>query len=71
MKQTKQTKQTDVKSTVFPLKVSINEKYKTVLDFYTKDYSASKLFNVLLDEAQNDKSFKFRILKKLSKLNIS
>jgi len=57
-----------MKNKVFPVKVSINNKYKAVLDFYTKDYSLAKLFNVLLDEVNNNKSFKFKILKKIEKL---
>jgi len=53
---------------VFSIKVSINQKYQNIVDFYTKESSLSKLINVLLDEVEKDKPFKFKILKKLSKL---
>jgi Txe/YoeB family toxin of Txe-Axe toxin-antitoxin module len=53
---------------VFSIKVSVNRKYQKIIDFYTKDNSLSKLINVLLDECEKDKPFKFKILKKLEKL---
>lgn len=57
---------------VFPVKVSINQDYQEIIDFYTKKegYSLSKLFNVLLDEVNNNKPQKFNILKKLKKLDL-
>ena len=58
----------DTSKNIHTIKVSINKKYDDVLNFYSKDYSLSKLFNVLLEECQNNKSFKFLILKRLSKL---
>lgn len=56
---------------VFPIKVSINKKYQKIVDFYTKNHSLSKLVNVLLDEVEKDKPFKFKILKKLEKLSLN
>ena len=53
---------------VFSIKVSINKKYQKIIDFYTKEASLSKLINVLLDECDKDKPFKFKVLKKLQKL---
>jgi len=63
---------TNIKNRVFPIKVSINQDYQDIIDFYTKkeNYSLSKLFNVLLDEVNNNKPQKFAILKKLKKLDI-
>jgi hypothetical protein len=57
---------------VFPVKVSINQDYQEIIDFYTKKegYSLSKLFNVLLSEVQQNKPQKFKVLKKLEKLKI-
>lgn len=60
-----------MKNDVFPVKVSINVKYQKIIDFYTKDSSLSRLVNVLLDECEKDKPFKFKILKKLGKLDIN
>ena len=60
-----------MKNDVFPVKVSINVKYQKIIDFYTKDSSLSRLLNVLLDECEKDKPFKFKILKKLGKLDIN
>lgn len=53
---------------VFSIKVSINKKYQKIIDFYTKEASLSKLINLLLDECDKDKPFKFKVLKKLQKL---
>ena len=53
---------------VFPVKISISEEYRDIVDFYTKDHSLCKLINVLLDECKKDKPFKFKILKKIEKL---
>ena len=54
---------------VFPIKVSIDKKYQKIIDFYTKDGSLSRLVNILLDECEKDKPFKFKILKKMKKLD--
>lgn len=56
---------------VFPVKVSINEKYRDIVDFYTKENSLCKLINVLLDECDKNKPFKFKILKKLKNLKLA
>ena len=53
---------------VFSIKVSINKKYQKIIDFYTKEASLSKLINILLDECDKDKPFKFKVLKKLQKI---
>lgn len=58
-----------MKNEVFPVKAGINKKYKKILDFYTKNHSLSRLFNILLDECERDKSFKFKILKRLETLD--
>lgn len=58
-----------VKNEVFSVKVSINKKYQKIIDFYTKDGSLSRLLNILLDECEKDKPFKFKILKKMKKLD--
>ena len=57
------------KNEVFPVKVSIDKKYQKIIDFYTKDGSLSRLVNILLDECEKDKPFKFKILKKMKKLD--
>lgn len=57
------------KNKVFSIKVSIDSKYQKIIDFYTKESSLSRLINILLDECEKDKPFKFKILKKLQKLN--
>lgn len=57
-----------INNEVFPIKVSINKKYQKIVDFYTKEHSLSRLMNVLLDECDKDKPFKFKILKKLEKI---
>ena len=54
---------------VFSIKVSVDKKYQNIIDFYTKDSSLSRLINILLDECEKDKPFKFKILKKLQKLD--
>lgn len=58
-----------VKNDVFSIKVSIDKKYQNIVDFYTKESSLSRLINILLDECEKDKPFKFKILKKLQKLD--
>ena len=58
-----------INNEVFPIKVSINKKYQKIIDFYTKDGSLSRLVNILLDECEKDKPFKFKILKKMKKLD--
>ena len=58
-----------VKNDVFSIKVSIDKKYQNIVDFYTKESSLSRLINILLDECDKDKPFKFKILKKLQKLD--
>ena len=58
-----------VKNEVFSVKVSIDKKYQKIIDFYTKDGSLSRLVNILLDECEKDKPFKFKILKKMKKLD--
>ena len=58
-----------VKNEVFSVKVSINKKYQKIIDFYAKDGSLSRLLNILLDECEKDKPFKFKILKKMKKLD--
>ena len=58
-----------VNNEVFSVKVSINKKYQKIIDFYTKDGSLSRLVNILLDECEKDKPFKFKILKKMKKLD--
>ena len=58
-----------VKNEVFSVKVSIDKKYQKIVDFYTKDGSLSRLVNILLDECEKDKPFKFKILKKMKKLD--
>ena len=58
-----------VKNEVFSVKVSIDKKYQKIIDFYTKDGSLSRLINILLDECEKDKPFKFKILKKMKKLD--
>ena len=58
-----------VNNKVFPIKVSIDKKYQKIIDFYTKDGSLSRLVNILLDECEKDKPFKFKILKKMKKLD--
>jgi len=59
------------KNLVFSIKVSINQDYQEIIDFYTKKegYSLSKLINVLLNEVKNNKPFKFKILKELKKID--
>lgn len=57
-----------MKHDVFSIKVSVDKKYQKIVDFYTKDSSLSRLINVLLDECEKDKPFKFKILKKLGKI---
>ena len=58
-----------VKNEVFSVKVSIDKKYQKIIDFYTKDGSLSRLVNILLSECEKDKPFKFKILKKMKKLD--
>ena len=58
-----------VKNEVFSVKISIDKKYQKIIDFYTKDGSLSRLVNILLDECEKDKPFKFKILKKMKKLD--
>lgn len=58
-----------IKNDVFSIKVSIDKKYQNIVDFYTKESSLSRLINILLDECEKDKPFKFKILKKLQKLD--
>ena len=58
-----------INNEVFPIKVSINKKYQKIIDFYTKDGSLSRLLNILLDECEKDKPFKFKILKKMKKID--
>ena len=57
------------KNEVFSVKISIDKKYQKIIDFYTKDGSLSRLVNILLDECEKDKPFKFKILKKMKKLD--
>lgn len=47
------------------IKVSIDKTYDDILKFYSDRTSLSKLFNCLLEECKNNKSFKFMILKRL------
>lgn len=47
------------------IKVSIDTKHQKILDFYTKEHTLSKLFNILLEECNKNKPFKFKILKEL------
>lgn len=58
-----------IKNDVFSIKVSIDKRYQNIVDFYTKESSLSRLINILLDECEKDKPFKFKILKKLQKLD--
>ena len=58
-----------INNEVFSVKVSIDKKYQKIIDFYTKDGSLSRLVNILLDECEKDKPFKFKILKKMKKLD--
>lgn len=58
-----------IKNDVFSIKVSVDKKYQNIVDFYTKESSLSRLINILLDECYKDKPFKFKILKKLQKLD--
>ena len=58
-----------LKNDVFSIKVSVDKKYQKIIDFYTKESSLSRLINILLDECDKDKPFKFKILKKLQKLD--
>ena len=58
-----------IKNDVFSIKVSIDKKYQNIVDFYTKESYLSRLINILLDECEKDKPFKFKILKKLQKLD--
>ena len=51
------------------IKININEKYDNVLDFYTQYGSLTQLFNVLIDECQRNKSFKFIIKKRIENIN--
>jgi hypothetical protein len=51
----------------FTIKINIEKEFSKELDFFTKDYSLSKVFNILLKELKKDKSLKFRILKNLEK----
>ncbi len=44
---------------------------KNMVDFYTKENSLCKLINVLLDECDKNKPFKFKILKKLKNLKLA
>lgn len=60
-----------MKNDVFPVKVSINSKYQNIVNFYTKEHSLCKLINVLLDECETNKPFKFKILKKIEKIEKS
>lgn len=54
---------------VFSVKVSINTEYQEIVDFYTKDHSLCKLINVLLDECNTNKPFKFKIKKRLEAID--
>jgi len=54
---------------VFSVKVSINTEYQDIVDFYTKDHSLCKLINVLLDECNTNKPFKFKIKKRLEAID--
>jgi len=57
-----------IKHKTFPVKASISEEYRRTLDFYTtRGHSLSRLFNLLLNECDSNKSFKFVILKQLEK----
>ena len=58
-----------INNEVFSIKVSIDKKYQKIIDFYTKDGSLSRLVNILLNECEKDKPFKFKILKKMKKLD--
>lgn len=58
-----------VKNDIFSIKVSVDRKYQNIVNFYTKESSLSRLINILLDECEKDKPFKFKILKKLQKLD--
>jgi hypothetical protein len=58
-----------MKNEVFSIKASVDKKYQKIVDFYTKESSLSRLINILLDECEKDKPFKFKILKKLQKLD--
>lgn len=51
---------------VFDIKIRLSEKHrKTFNQFKSSGISISKLINELLDEVDNNKSFKFMILKRL------
>lgn len=59
-----------MKNNIFSIRASVDEKYRDIVNFYTKEHSLSKLINVLLDECEKNKSFKFNILKKLKLLEV-
>lgn len=54
---------------VFSVKVSINTEYQEIVNFYTKEHSLCKLINVLLDECNTNKPFKFKIKKRLEAID--
>lgn len=54
---------------VFSVKVSINTEYQDIVNFYTKEHSLCKLINVLLDECNTNKPFKFKIKKRLETID--
>ena len=52
----------------FQLKIRLNNKYKKIFEqFEISDISISKLMNELLKEVENNKSFKFMIMKRILK----
>nr|DAS56445.1 MAG TPA: antitoxin [Caudoviricetes sp.] len=52
----------------FQLKIRLNNKYKKIFEqFENSDISISKLMNELLKEVENNKSFKFMIMKRILK----
>ena len=52
----------------FQLKIRLNSKYKKIFEqFENSDISISKLMNELLKEVENNKSFKFMIMKRILK----
>lgn len=52
----------------FQLKIRLNNKYKKIFEqFENSDISISKFMNELLKEVENNKSFKFMIMKRILK----
>lgn len=60
-------KEMKIKERPLTIKVAVTKDYENVLNFYSERTTLTKLINALLDECKRDKSFKFKILKKIQK----